>query len=204
MRVKRGFSKAVDQLKHGDHAAALQKRGHEDIRVRVLKFELSSGEEETLITDIEDASLGIEDFKKLYFMRWGVETKYDELKNKLQVENFSGRTPKAIVQDFYCSMIMSNAIAVACWDAQQIVDEQREDKDNKYEYHVNVNHAIGVFKDRFIRAMLETNPRKRARETTRILFLLTKNASPSRPDRSVSRNKTPRRAKFRHNKKANC
>ena len=204
MRVKRGFSKAVDQLKHGDHTVALQKRGHEDIRVRVLKFELSSGEEETLITDIVDASMGIEDFKKLYFMRWGVETKYDELKNKLQVENFSGRTPKAIVQDFYCSMIMSNAVAVACWDAQQIVDEQREDKDNKYEYHVNVNHAIGVFKDRFIRAMLETNPRKRAREAKRILFLLTKNAVPTRPDRSVPRNKAPRRAKFRHNRKANC
>jgi hypothetical protein len=204
MRVKRGFNKAIDQLGHGDHTIVLQKRGHDDIRVRVLKLVLSSGEEETLITDIEDAHLGVEDFEKLYFMRWGIETKYDEIKNKLQVENFSGRTPKAIVQDFYCSMILSNAIAVACWDAQPIVDEQREYKNNKYEYHVNVNHAIGVFRDRFIRAMLETNPRKRAREMARILLLLTKNVVPTRPGRSLPRNKSPRKAKFRHNRKSNC
>ena len=204
MRVKRGFNKAIDQLGKGDHEVVLQKRGHEDIRVRVLKFDLSSGEVETLITDITDKSLGIEDFKKLYFMRWPVETKFDEIKNKLQVENFTGRTKKAIIQDFYISMFIANTISVTRWEAQQVVDEQREGKDNKYDYHVNANHAIGVFKDRFIRAMLLDNPRKRAKEVKRILRLLTKNPVPTRPDRSVPRNKSPRRAKFRHNSKSNC
>jgi hypothetical protein len=204
MRVKRGFNKAIDMLCKGDHTVVLQKREHDDISVRVLKFDLSSGEEETLITDITDKGLDIDDFKKLYFMRWPIETKYDEIKNKLQVENFSGRTIKAIMQDFYVSMILSNAIAIARWEAQPVVDEQREGKDNKFDYHVNANHAIGVFKNRFIRAMLEEKPRKRAKEVKRILFLLTKNPAPSRPDRSIPRNKSPRKAKFRHNRKSNC
>jgi len=204
MRVKQGFNKTVDQLGKGDHEVTLQKRGHDDIRVRVLKFDLPSGEVETLITDIFDKDLGVDDFKKLYFMRWPIETKYDEIKNKLQVENFSGRTIKAVMQDFYITMFISNAIAVASWEAQSVVDEKREDKGNKYDYHVNVNHSIGVFKDRFIRAMLEENPRKRAKEVKRILLLLTKKPAPTRPNRSVPRNKSPRKAKFRHNRKSNC
>ena len=204
MRVKRGFNKTIDMLEKGDHEAVLQKHGRDDIHVRVLKFDLSSGEEETLITDIVDKSLGIEDFKKLYFMRWPIETKYDEIKNKLQVENFSGWTVKAIMQDFYISMFLSNAMAVARWEAQSAIDEQRENKDNKYDYHVNANHSVGVFKDRFIMAMLEENPRKRAKQMKQILFLLTKKPAPTRPDRSVPRNKSPRKAKFRHNRKSNC
>jgi hypothetical protein len=204
MRVKHGFNKTIDQLGKGDHEAILQKQGRDDINVRVLKFDLSSGEEETLITDIADKGLGIEDFKKLYFMRWPIETKYDEIKNKLQVENFSGWTVKTIIQDFYISMFLSNAIAVARWEAQSVIDEQGEDKDNKYDYHVNANHSVGVFKDRFIRAMLEDNPRRRAKQMERILFLLTKKPAPTRPDRSLPRNKSPRKAKFRHNRKSNC
>lgn len=204
MRVKQGFSKTVDQLGKGDHEAALQKHGHDDICVRVLKFELPSGGEETLITDIADKGLRMEDFKKLYFMRWPIETKYDEIKNKLQVENFSGRTVKAIMQDFYITMLLANAMAVSGWEAQSALDEQGGNKDNKYDYHVNASHSVGVFKDRFIQAMLEENPRRRAKKVARILYLLTKNPAPTRPDRSVPRNKTPRKAKFRHNHKSNC
>jgi len=101
-------------------------------------------------------------------------------------------------------MFLANAMAVSRWEAQPTVDAQREGKDNKYDYHVNANHAVGVFKDRFIQAMLEENPRKRARAVKRILHLLTKNVVPTRPGRSVPRNKSPRKAKFRHNSKSNC
>ena len=205
MRAKRGFSKTIDQLSNGDHhTVILKKSGNDDILVRVLKFNLSSGEEETLITDIVDKNLNTEDFKKLYFMRWPIETKYDEIKNKLQIENFSGRTVKTVLQDFYITMFISNVLSVACWEAQPILDEGMKNKDNKYDYHINVNHAIGVFRDRFIRAMLETNQLKRANEVRRILFLLTKNPTPTRPERSRPRNKSPRCAKFRHNKKSSC
>jgi hypothetical protein len=205
MRVKRGFNKSIDQLVNGDHSIYLQKRGHHDIKVRVLKFTLPSGDVETLITDITDKRMGINAFKQLYFKRWPIETKYDEIKNKLEVENFSGLTVDAIRQDFFVTMYMANVAAVACWEAQQDVDEERELKENKYSYHVNVNHAIGTLKDRFILAMLEPNPRIRRRLIRRIIFLLKEcTPVPTRPGRSVSRNPSPRKAKFRHNRKSNC
>jgi hypothetical protein len=203
-RLKRHFDLAIDKLPEGDHYTVLHRDGQADIRVRVIKFALPSGEVETLITDITDKRMGTSAFKDLYFMRWPIETKYNEIKNKLEVENFSGRTMNAIMQDFFVTMYMANAISVAYWESQSSIDEQRESKDNKYNYHVNVNQAIGAFKDRFILAVLEDDPIRRAQMIKRILRLVTKQPSPTRPNRSIPRNAHPRNAKFRHNRKSNC
>ncbi len=197
MRVRRKFNLSIDRLGEGDHDIILQKKGHEDLPVRVIKFTLPSGETEALITDITDKRMGIGAFKALYFKRWPIETKYDEIKNKLAVENFSGRTINAVMQDFFITMYMSNVIATACWEAQSRVDEARALKDNKYDYHVNVNHVIGAFKDRFILAVLEPSGRLRAKNVRRIIYLLTEHVVPSRPGRSAPRNPSPRKAKFR-------
>ena len=204
MRVRRKFSLEIDRLGEGDHSAILSKKGHEDIGVRVIKFTLPSGEEETLVTDITDRRMGIKAFKGLYFKRWPIETKYDAIKNKLEVENFSGRTPNAVMQDFFITMYMANVVAVACHDAQVDVDKRREEKNNKYDYHVNVSHTIGTLKDNFIEALLEPKRIARKRKVRRILLLLAEHAVPTRPGRSIPRNPIPRKAKFRHNRKSNC
>ncbi|MCM1992419.1 hypothetical protein [Oceanirhabdus seepicola] len=44
------------------------------------------------------------------FLTLRVEVKYDELKNRLEIENFTGRTKIAIEQDFYASIYQSNII----------------------------------------------------------------------------------------------
>jgi hypothetical protein len=71
----------------------------------------------------------------------------------VEIENFSGRT-ETIKQDYYITILLQNAVAVAANEAQPIVDKERKDKQNKYKYKVNINHAVGVFKDKFIAALL--------------------------------------------------
>jgi hypothetical protein len=123
---------------------------------------------------------------------------------QLEVENFSGRTVDAIKQDFFATIYMANVAAVACWDAQKDVNEKRELKNNKYSYHVNVNHAIGTLKDRFIMMLLEPSPRIRRKMLKQILFLLKESVVPTRPGRSIPRNPSPRKSRFRFNRKSNC
>ena len=54
------------------------------IQVRLIRVDLPSGEIEVLITTLLDSrKYPTKMFMKLYFMRWKVETFYDELKNKL-------------------------------------------------------------------------------------------------------------------------
>ena len=62
---------------------------------------------ETLVTNIYDNTITPSKFKELYFLRWGVESKYKELKNSLKIEEFSGTKPIAIEQDFYASIYLS-------------------------------------------------------------------------------------------------
>ena len=76
-------------------------------------------------------------------------------------------------------------VAIAANEAQPIADSIREDKDNKYEYQINKNQAIGVFKDCYIEALLMDNRFKCARECAKIISLVAQSVVPVRPDRSV-------------------
>jgi hypothetical protein len=203
IRVRRKFNMEIDALGNGVHDFTLSHAGSE-IKVKVVKFVLPSGEIETLITNIFDENLDLEAFKDLYFKRWPIETKYGELKLKLELENFSGRTERTIRQDYYITVMLSNIIAVAEREAQPIVDHAREGKGNKYRYKINVNHAIGTFKDHFIRALLEENDEKRVEKIDKIIELLCEHVVPERKGRSSPRNSSPRQSRFHHNMKSNC
>jgi len=203
IRVRAKFSTAIDALGLGDHLLALE-HGAKRLPVRVIKFPLSSGETETLVTSVMDAKYGVSEFKELYFKRWPIETKYNIIKQKLEIENFSGRLVDNIRQDFYASMVLTNLAADFFQAAQEEVDDEQEKKDNKYWYQVNVNHEIGVLKDRLIKAILEEDGKKRGEKFEKVIELLKKRLIPIRPGRSLPRTKFPRKAKFHHNHKSNC
>lgn len=74
--------------------------------VRVVRVILKSGEIETLITNLSEDEFSADDFLDLYFLRWGIETTYDTLKNKLLIEKFSGRSPVAVLQEYYAMMFV--------------------------------------------------------------------------------------------------
>jgi hypothetical protein len=203
MRVRQKFSLEIDGLSMGEHRIKVEAGGGEMRAVRVIKFRLSSGETETLISSLMDRKHTVKGFKALYFKRWPVETKYDEIKKKLEVENFSGRLVDNIRQDFYAAMTIDNIATELYWEAQEEVEKERREKENKWEYQVNVNHEIGVLKDRLILTLLEDDGEKRGKMIDEITELLRKRVIPIRPNRSLPRN-IPRKAKFHHNHKSNC
>jgi len=203
-RVRTKFNVNMDILPLGVHAFTLHGEKGEPMETKVIKLTLESGEIETLVTSIRDKRMGVEAFKALYFTRWGVETKIGELKHCIETENFSGRTKETIYQDFFASAYLSNIIAIASNEAQPIIDFATSEHVNKYTYKANKNHAVGVFKDHFIEAVLEEKPRVRKRRIERILLLVAYAKTPIRPNRSTPRNPTPRKANYHHNRKSNA
>jgi hypothetical protein len=201
MRVRTKFSIEIDELGYGDHKIEL-KGEQESIPLRVLKFRLKGGEDETLITDLTKKYNGVDTFKALYFYRWPIETKYDIIKKKLEIENFSGRLVDNIRQDFYATMVITNIMVDFINEAQERVEEDQNDKNNKYEYKINVNHTIGVIKDVLIQAVCEEDDKKRKEKLDEITNLLEKRTIPIRPNRSLPG--TRRNVKFHHNHKSNC
>jgi hypothetical protein len=78
------------------------------MKIRFVQVILENGTVEVLATNILDGEvLQTSDFMELYARRWGIETYYDVLKNRLSLENFTGLTALAIKQDFYATIFFS-------------------------------------------------------------------------------------------------
>ncbi|WP_073297952.1 hypothetical protein [Chryseobacterium polytrichastri] len=68
------------------------------LMVRLLRIVLPGGEIEVLASSLEDENqYKHEIFKELYFESWKIKTYYDELKNKLKIEEFSGYSNQSIL-----------------------------------------------------------------------------------------------------------
>ena len=89
-----------------------------EVKLRVVRFQLPDGSTEILVTNLF-SECTIDDFKKLYHMRWGIETAYAFLKNRLELENYSSLLPKGILQDTYGAIIMMNLIGSFMLDLRQ-------------------------------------------------------------------------------------
>lgn len=162
------------------------------IKVRLIRIELPCGEVEVLATSLHNAKLyPSKDFKALYFKRWAVETFYDELKNKLKVEHFTGYSQRAIEQDFYAAAFISNIQSIIISDIQDEIAQQT--KDRKYEYKVNNNLSYGFLKDRIVTLLFSEKDVGKVTKELKILFK--KNLIPVRPHRKNKRNKNRRTIK---------
>ena len=125
-----------------------QKPAH--LKVRLIRVELSSGEIEILATSLHNTrKYPSKLFKELYFKRWKVETFYDELKNKLKVELFTGYSQRAILQDFYAAILVSNIQSIIVNDIKEEITIENQSK--KYEYKVNNNLSYGFLKEGHIK-----------------------------------------------------
>lgn len=123
-----------------------------EVKVRVIKIKLESGETEILLTNVSKEEIDKEKMKEVYFKRWNIEKSYDVIKNKLEVENFSGYSEIAIKQDFYAQILLFNIIEDIKNTANREIQEEREKsmKTYKYEYIVNLNILIGICKQYLI------------------------------------------------------
>jgi len=184
-RLQRSFNAQIDRMPLGDFKKEINVKGR-IFHLRVLKFELSSGEVETLITNLPRANLSSDDLKELYHLRWGVETAYHTIKSALQIENFSGTSQLIVEQDFFATMFLKNMVAFVKLDSDPII-EQNENPDNLYHQKTNENLLIGNLKDKLIIAILDPRPKAQARKVNAIIKEAVRHTIPIRPDRHFSR-----------------
>lgn len=115
------------------------------LKQRVIKITLPSGEVETLITNLFDHSLTLEDFSYLYQLRWPVETKYNEIKHKYKVEKFTGLKKNSIEQDFYITVLLANITSIIKKEADELIALELKKKQTKLSYQCNRNTLIQLF-----------------------------------------------------------
>jgi len=101
-------------------------------------------------------------------------------------------------------MTVANMAASCMREANRNAKKKRKGSRNRYEYQVNVNHAIGVFKDRLIRVIIEEDRIARCYLMRELVRCMERRVVPIRPNREIVRKDCNRKAKFHHNHKSNC
>ncbi|WP_270568088.1 IS4 family transposase [Clostridium beijerinckii] len=117
-----------------------------NINARMIRITLSTGEDEYLVTNIPHDEMDTSEIGLLYFRRWGIETSYDVIKNKLYIENISGKKKIIVEQDFHAQMLLFNMIEDLKNDANKEL-EINKNSGLKYEYKININILIGTFRE---------------------------------------------------------
>jgi hypothetical protein len=97
----------------------------ESLKVRFVRVLLDTGEVEVLVTTLlDEEAYPTIDFKELYWLRWGIETFYGVLKNRLNLENFSGLTAESVRQDFHASVFLTGVETLLTEDANEALSQK--------------------------------------------------------------------------------
>jgi hypothetical protein len=118
--------------------------------LRRYSFILPSGEIEVLLTNLSEDEVSDDELAALYAKRWGAETKYLQLKDRLQIDCFSGNSVNIVLQDIYSTLYISNVVAFTCSEADEIIKAKTAGKNNKYQQKSNRTTCISTFRTRFI------------------------------------------------------
>ena len=168
------------------------------IPCRVLKVELSTGEIEYLITDIMDEDITCDDFRDLYFERWKIETKYEELKERSKIEEFTGKKPCSVRQDFYISMLLAN-LAGLIKSAADVKIAANARSTNRFKYQARRTYIIGRVKEVVPEMLMKGVSLVKIDE---LIESASKKKSQIQPGRSYTRRKKKRARKHYDNRKA--
>jgi hypothetical protein len=193
MRVRDKFNLVVDNIK--TQGFVNLKHSDKEYSVRVLKIKLETGETETLLTSLDQKQLAIEDAGALYFKRWKVETAYDLLKSKLELENFSGKTKVSVLQDFYATIYLNNISAFASEEANEKIANADKGKNLKHPRKANQARTISKLRDVFLSIIAERDEAKRKIMLDKLILDIARYPIPDVPNRSAPR-KPPRKKRF--------
>lgn len=138
---------------------------------RIARFPITENTFETVVTNLDADDFPPSELKKLYAMRWGIETSFRELKYTVGLQHFHAKKVEFVHQEIFARLTMYNFYELI---TQSVIIQQ---KDRKYAYKVNFSAAVHICRQFFLRNL----------PPPRVEALLAKHISPIRPGRSRPR-----------------
>lgn len=138
---------------------------------RIVRFEISEASYEMLVTNLSIDEFSLEELKKLYAMRWEIETAFRNLKYIVGMLGFHSKKSSFVTQEIYANLIMHN-ITQFIANCVKIFE-----KETKYEYTIRFSIAAAIVKSLFLGDISPPDAE----------ILIRKNVAPVRPNRNYSR-----------------
>lgn len=141
------------------------------ITVRFVTVRLSTGELEILVTAwLDEERYPTATFKEIYHLRWGIETLYDVVKNRLSLENFSGKTAQAVQQEFHATLFLTTLEALLTEEADHQLAERSQN--NRLRQTVNNMVSFHAIKTQAFSLLCSNLPPAQLLEQLTQLFLM--------------------------------
>lgn len=143
---------------------------------RVVRFEISENRYETLLTNLDRNLFPAEELKKLYAMRWGVETSFRTLKYNIGLLHFHSWKKNLVMQELFARLALYN---IASLIAAEI---SVEDTECMHTYRINSAKAVLICRKLFLNRISPCLAEK----------LLSKSVVPVRTNRTFRRKNSRR------------
>ena len=160
--------------------------------LRIVTITNNKGEKYSLLTNIPKKVLGTKEIGEIYKLRWGIETNYNTMKNRLYIENYSGKRRICIEQDLYSKFLKFNIFNYLKIKFNKLIKNKKEQLKDYREYQVDQANLIRNIKDKLLLILLSTS--QKIREKTVKNFYKSCMRYPNR----VKKNKTTTRKKKPH------
>ena len=108
---------------------------------RIVRFPISEDSYEVVVTNLDAEEFPPDELKKLYGMRWGIETSFRDLKYTIGSLHFHSKKVELILQEIFSSLIMYNFSELI---TSHVVIEKGS---RKYEYKVNFSVAVHICRE---------------------------------------------------------
>lgn len=108
---------------------------------RIVRFPISDNSYEVVVTNLDATEFPPDSLKKLYGMRWGIETSFRDLKYTIGLLHFHSKKVEYILQEIFASLIMYNFSELI---TSHVVIEKGT---RKYEYKVNFSVAVHICRE---------------------------------------------------------
>lgn len=141
---------------------------------RIVRFKLSDDSYELVITNLDSKQFPPKELKKLYAMRWGIETSFRSLKYTVGLLYFHSKKTECVYQEIFARLIMYNftQMIISC-----IIIKRKK---RKYCYKINFSAAIHICRQYLFKHITPSN----------IEALIAKYVVPIRPNRKRPRDVT--------------
>ena len=138
---------------------------------RVVRFSISENSFETVVTNLPLDSFPPSELKRLYAMRWGIETSFRELKYTVGLLHFHAKKTEHILQEIFARLTMYNFSELI---TSHVVIQKHN---RKYSYRANFSVAVHVCRQFFLGNVSPPD----------VEALIARHVSPIRPGRSRPR-----------------
>ena len=109
-----------------------------NLSFRIIRFPISDTLCETIITNLDAEKFPLSEIKRLYAMRWGIETSFRDLKHTLGLLHLHAKKVEFILQEIFAKLTMYNFCELI---TQSVIIQQKQ---KKYAYKVNFSDAVHV------------------------------------------------------------